>query len=69
VFGVSAVVERLRRRSEMSGMPTMYCSACGALRAIHDWHEQRELLLIELEPCGHVTLRNARVEWLAPRMN
>jgi hypothetical protein len=53
----------------MSGMPTMYCSACGALRAIHDWHEQRELLLIELEPCGHVTLRSARVEWLAPRMS
>jgi len=51
----------------MSGLPTMYCSACGALRAIHDWHENRESLVIELEPCGHVTLRVARLEWMGRR--
>jgi len=41
-----------------------YCSTCRALRAIKDWHECRDVLLIDLEPCGHVARRTARLEWL-----
>lgn len=49
----------------MDGVPSTYCSTCKALRAIKDWHECRDILLIELEPCGHVARRTARLEWLA----
>jgi hypothetical protein len=46
------------------GVPTTYCAACRGLRAIRDWHEKNETLVIELEPCGHVVLRCAREEWI-----
>jgi len=51
----------------MSGVPVFYCAACHALRAVQQWHEHSDSLLIELAPCGHVTLRNARVEWAVRR--
>lgn len=51
------------RRGEMSGTPTLFCRTCNAFRAIEDWHERGEALVIELEPCGHVLHRNAGVEW------
>ncbi len=47
----------------MGGLPTIYCPACHALRAIKDWHEQREMFVIELDRCGHVVRRSARLEW------
>lgn len=44
--------------------PTTQCPICHALRAVKDWHEQcRETLEIELDPCGHVVRRSARLEW------
>jgi hypothetical protein len=50
-------------RREMSGTPTLYCLTCGAFRAVEDWHERGDALVIELEPCGHVLHRHAGVEW------
>jgi len=47
----------------MKGTPILYCLTCDALRAIKDWHEGGDVLLIELEPCGHVLHRAAGVEW------
>jgi len=47
----------------MKGTPTLYCLPCGAFQAIADWHERRDVLVIELEPCGHVLHRSAGVEW------
>jgi hypothetical protein len=47
----------------MSGTPTLYCRSCEAFRAIEDWRERGEALLIELAPCGHVLRRSAGVEW------
>ncbi len=50
----------------MNGTPTIYCSTCHTLRAVHQWHDDHhESFLIELEPCGHVMVRNARIEWRA----
>ena len=49
----------------MTTTPSIYCSTCDALRGIHDWHERRDCLAIELEPCGHVAVRGARLEWVA----
>jgi hypothetical protein len=48
----------------MAGMPTIFCLQCKALRGINDWHERGDDFLIELEPCGHVTVRSARLEWM-----
>ena len=45
------------------GVRTTYCPSCQALRAVRDWHEHREMLEIELDPCGHVVRRSARLEW------
>ena len=47
----------------MAGVPTIACLQCNALRAVNDWHERGDDLLVELEPCGHVTVRSARMEW------
>jgi hypothetical protein len=47
----------------MSGTPALFCRACNTFRAIEDWHERGEALVIELEPCGHVLQRSAGVEW------
>jgi hypothetical protein len=47
----------------MSGTPTLFCRTCNAFRAIEDWHERGEALVIELEPCGHVLQRSAQLEW------
>lgn len=47
----------------MKGTPVIYCPRCRMLRAIRDWHEHGEMLAIELESCGHVIERNARLEW------
>jgi len=49
----------------MTTTPTIYCPTCHVLRGIHDWHERRDCLTIELEPCGHVMVRDARLEWAA----
>ena len=51
----------------MSATPAIYCSTCDILRGIRDWHEQRDSLLIELDPCGHTMVRSARLEWSADR--
>jgi len=45
------------------GLPTTECPICQALRGVKDWHAHRDTLEIELEPCGHVVWRIARVEW------
>jgi hypothetical protein len=47
----------------MSGTPTLYCRACDAFRAIEDWRERGQSLVIRLEPCGHLLHRSAGVEW------
>ena len=47
----------------MNGTPTLFCLTCGAFRAVEDWHERGDALVIELQPCGHVLHRNAGVEW------
>ena len=47
----------------MRGTPTLYCLTCGAFRAVEDWRERGEALVIELSPCGHVLQRNAGLEW------
>jgi hypothetical protein len=49
----------------MHTTPSIYCAICHTLRGIHDWHERRDSLAIELEPCGHVTVRDSRIEWMA----
>lgn len=48
----------------MPGIRTTYCPTCQKLRAIRDWRGDRETLVIELEPCGHLIRRCARVEWM-----
>jgi hypothetical protein len=48
----------------MRGTPAIYCSTCHVLREIRQWHGDDESFLIELDPCGHVVRRNARVEWM-----
>jgi hypothetical protein len=50
-------------RHTMNGTPTLFCLTCGAFRAVEDWHERGDALVIELEPCGHVLHRHAGVEW------
>lgn len=52
-----------RNGDAMTSTPTFYCSACHRLRGIRDWHDHREVLSIELEPCGHVLRRDSRLEW------
>jgi hypothetical protein len=47
----------------MKGTPTLDSLPCGAFRAIEDWRERGDALVIELEPCGHVLHRSAGVEW------
>jgi hypothetical protein len=47
----------------MNGTPAFFCRTCKTLRAIEDWHEQGDALVIALEPCGHVLQRSAGVEW------
>jgi hypothetical protein len=47
----------------MTGMPTIYCVQCRALRPVSDWRERRDTLIIRLEPCGHLVVRNACLEW------
>ena len=49
----------------MRTTPSIYCATCRVLRGIHDWHEHRDHLAIELEPCGHVVVRDAQLEWAA----
>jgi hypothetical protein len=45
-----------------------YCSECRTFREIKDWREQGpDVLLIELEPCGHIEHRCARLEWQVQR--
>jgi hypothetical protein len=48
-------------------IPITYCQTCHVLRAIRSWHERDETLMIELEPCGHVACKNARLEWSTTR--
>jgi hypothetical protein len=44
-------------------MLTIYCPRCNARRAVKDWHESREALVIDLEPCGHIARWTNRLEW------
>jgi Zn ribbon nucleic-acid-binding protein len=53
---------------EPRSIPTSYCPSCRMMRAIRNWHERREMLEIELEPCGHVARRSARLEWDVKRL-
>jgi len=48
-------------------IPITYCQTCHVLRAIRNWYERDETLMIELEPCGHVACRSARLEWSTRR--
>jgi hypothetical protein len=59
--------DRERRRVMREGTPALYCSTCQALRAIADWRERGEAMVIALEPCGHVIHRHAGLEWPIPR--
>jgi hypothetical protein len=52
------------RRSAVNPVLTIYCPSRKALRAVKDWHESRETLVIDLEPCGHMARRTDRLEWL-----
>jgi Zn ribbon nucleic-acid-binding protein len=47
----------------MSGTPTFYCPTCDAFRAIEDWRERGDTLVIALDHCGHVLRRSAGLEW------
>ena len=49
----------------MRPLPAIYCPTCLVMQGIRDWRERHESLLIQLEPCGHVIVRSARVEWAA----
>lgn len=51
----------------MKGTPTLYCQSCRAFRAVEDWHERGDALVIQLEPCGHQLHRSAGVEWSIPK--
>jgi len=33
------------------------------MRAVKDWREHHETVEIQLDPCGHVVRRSARLEW------
>jgi hypothetical protein len=48
----------------MTLIRTIYCPRCAKLQGVKDWRECRESLVLELEPCGHVIERCARVEWV-----
>lgn len=48
----------------MDAVLTIYCPSCHTRRAVKDWHESPEALLIDLEPCGHMARRIDRLEWL-----
>ena len=48
----------------MTLIRTIYCPRCGTLQGVKDWRERLDSLVIELEPCGHVIARCARVEWV-----
>jgi len=50
----------------MGGVPIVYCGRCDAMRAIKDWREKRGVLIIKLDSCGHLSVRNARLEWAVP---
>ena len=52
---------------EMTGIPTIFCVQCKALREVNDWRERGDDLLIELGPCQHRAVRTARLEWLVGR--
>jgi len=45
------------------GFRTTHCPVCHVLRAVKDWRERRETVEIQLDPCGHVVRRSARLEW------
>ncbi len=51
-----------------TGLLTIYCPVCDAVRQIKDWHDREDVLLIEVEPCGHVVRRCATLEWFAERV-
>ena len=54
-------------RESVMSIPITYCQTCHVLRAIRSWYERDETLMIELEPCGHVACRSARLEWSTRR--
>jgi hypothetical protein len=41
-----------------------YCAQCQGRRGVLDWHDRGDVLLVILEPCGHVAELTARLEWL-----
>ena len=45
------------------GLRTTHSPVCHVLRAVKDWRERRETVEIQLDPCGHVVRRSARLEW------
>jgi hypothetical protein len=47
----------------MAGTPVIYCFQCRALRPVTEWREQRDILIIRLEVCGHLVARKACLEW------
>ena len=47
----------------MDEVLTASCSTCNGPREVRDWHEDREMLVIDLA-CGHTARRTARLEWL-----
>jgi hypothetical protein len=51
-------------RGATSGAATMYCMRCGALRRVKGWRERDDVIAIELDPCRHVSVRSASLEWI-----
>ena len=65
-----ATIEKRRvhsARGSVMSIPITYCQTCHVLRAIRNWSERDDTLMIELEPCGHVACKNARLEWSTRR--
>ena len=51
----------------MSGLPALYCRTCQAFREVGDWREERDVLVVALEPCQHEIHRPAGIEWSVRR--
>jgi len=51
----------------MTEKPVDYCLRCAALRSVTDCRQGKDELVIELEPCNHVILRSACLEWVVER--
>ena len=61
-------VYQIKGGHTMSAPPTIHCRSCNAWRVVGGWRERVENLVIKLEPCDHLAVRTARVEWVVKRV-